>query len=300
MDLYVGFDSAWTDNVRAPGAICAVGMEGRKAVSYYPPRLVSFDVALSFIRDIAPSDGVTIVAIDQPTIVPNSTGMRPVERAASSLISWLGGGVQPSNKHRVGMFCEAAPIWRFLASLDAQEDPEQSRSALNGRFVMEVFPALALASLSDRFYGRLCAPKYNPARKKTFRATDWILVSQIAAEKAHQVGCSDLAIWCENIGTQIEVKKSDQDMLDAALCVIIAMGWRLESRDRSILLGDLETGYMVTPISRRCESDCAYLRSNTKYILMVYFRYSIYSARRCSCYGDKLFKSAAIIWFYKS
>jgi predicted RNase H-like nuclease len=35
------------------------------------------------------------MALDQPTIVRNATSMRAAERAAASLISWLGGGVQP-------------------------------------------------------------------------------------------------------------------------------------------------------------------------------------------------------------
>ena len=37
-----------------------------------------------------------------------------------------------------------------------------------GLYVIEVFPAIALASLDTRFFGRLRAPRYNPDRKKTF------------------------------------------------------------------------------------------------------------------------------------
>jgi predicted RNase H-like nuclease len=129
--LYIGFDSAWTDNSEAPGAICTVGIETGHARRFHAPQLALFDEALTFIRRVRPDDGVTLIALDQPTVVPNLTGMRPVERVAASLISSLGGGVQPSNRGKLGMFCDASPIWRFLTALGAEERAEQARLATN-------------------------------------------------------------------------------------------------------------------------------------------------------------------------
>src|SRR5579863_6879477 len=142
MDIYIGFDSAWTDNPRAPGAICAVSIEEGNPTGFHAPQLVSFDQALTFIQETRSTTGVTLVALDQPTVVPNLVSMRPVERVAASLVSWLGGGVQPANRGRQGMFCDASPIWRFLTALGAEESPEQARAAANGLYLMEVFPAL--------------------------------------------------------------------------------------------------------------------------------------------------------------
>ncbi len=133
---------------------------GPSLCQFQAPRLVSFARAHAFIRAASSDDGCTLLALDQPTIVPNATGMRPVERAAASLISWLGGGVQPSNTGRLGMFCSASPIWRLLTELGAVENPEEARLATQGLYLMEVFPALALASFSDEFFGRLNGPRY--------------------------------------------------------------------------------------------------------------------------------------------
>ena len=110
-EVYVGFDSAWTDNERAPGAICALEIAGGGLRRFHPPRLVRFAEALEFIREVRSPNGVTLVALDQPTIVRNHTSLRPVERVAASLISWLGGGVQPSNRSKIGMFCDNSPKW---------------------------------------------------------------------------------------------------------------------------------------------------------------------------------------------
>ena len=249
MDTFVGFDSAWTDNRKAPGAIAAVSVEDGVVVGWHPPRLVSFDGALAFIGDVRSRDGVTLVALDQPTVVANAAGMRPVERAAASLVSWLGGGVQPSNTGRVGMFCPAPSVWRFLAALGAVEDPEAARSAREGLFLVEVFPAVALASLHPDFFGRLAAPRYNPARRRTFRPADWVRVSGAAAAEAEALGCAELAAWCTAAGALERPTKADQDMLDAALCTLVALRWRRRPRDQSLLLGDLASGYMVMPAS---------------------------------------------------
>src|SRR5208283_1737501 len=60
-------------------------------------------------------DGITLIALDQPTVVPNSTGMRPVDRVAASLAGWLGGGVQPANRGRLGIFSSSSPIYARAA-----------------------------------------------------------------------------------------------------------------------------------------------------------------------------------------
>lgn len=249
MDTYIGFDSAWTDNPKAPGAICAVFAEANQIVRFDQPQLASFKEALSFIRSIRLSDGLTLVALDQPTIVTNASGMRPVERAAASFIGWIGGGVQPANRSRIGMFCDASPIWRFLAELGAVEDPEAARNATSGLYVMEVFPCIALASFDGSFCSRLGAPRYNPGRRQTFRATDWTRVALAAGQNARAMGATEIAEWCDTMSKITPPSKADQDKLDSILCAVIALRWRLGARDECLMLGDIKTGYMVMPAS---------------------------------------------------
>ena len=249
MDVYIGFNSAWVDNPKTPGAICAVGIKDGQPAQFHVPRLASFDQALAFIKSVSADDGITLIALDQPTVVPNLTGMRPVDLVTSSLVGWLGGGVQPANRGKLGMFCNASPIWRFLTALGALQDPEQARLATDGLYLMEVFPALALASLGFEFFGRLAGPKYNPDRRKTFRTDDWTRVAEVAAQEFQALSCEEMAGWCRNAGRTGQPKKADQDMIDSALCVLIALRWRLRPRNDSLLIGDLTTGYMVVPAS---------------------------------------------------
>ena len=249
MDTLIGFDSAWTDKKSAPGAICALLVDEGRTVTFHPPRLSTFDEALEFIESVKSPDGATLIALDQPTIVPNLTSMRPVERVAASLISWIGGGVQPANRGKVGMFCDASPIWSFLGRLGATEDPEAARTATTGTHVMEVFPALSLPSLDPQFFNRLSGPRYNPGRKKTFRLEDWQKVARVAEAQFVSFGVPDAAEWCAIDAERDQPTKADQDRLDAMLCLLVAMHWRLAPRDQSIMLGDLDTGYMIFPAS---------------------------------------------------
>lgn len=246
--VVVGFDAAWTDNPRKPGAICAVRFAEGRWVDSYEPRLVSFDEGLKFIRSVEVAGVPTLVALDQPTIVPNASGSRPVDKIAGSLISWVGGGVQPANRSKVGMFDDAAPVWRFLEALDAAQEPEHARSTTKGRHLLEVFPALALTALEPTFLARLAGPRYNPERRKAFRQDHWRKVLEVVAGEARQLGCESVLDWLAELDVE-PVRKDHQDRLDAIICLLVGIRWRLEPRARSVMLGCVNLGYMVAPVT---------------------------------------------------
>ncbi|OWV91029.1 DUF429 domain-containing protein [Rhizobium sp. R693] len=243
----VGFDSAWTDNPKARGAVCVIRLDHGSAHLRLAPRLASFAEALSVIKDEANEAQRCVIALDQPTIVPNLTGSRPVDKVAGSLISWIGGGVQPASRSKIGMFDDVAPIWSFKQTLGAAEDPELARIASSGTFLLEVFPALALASIERAFCSRLAAPKYNPANRKRFRINDW----QAVVEAVRRFGVSNslrnVDEWCSVVASHEAPRKSDQDKLDALICGLIGLHWLVAPRDQSVMIGDLRDGYMISP-----------------------------------------------------
>ena len=243
----IGFDSAWAD--KSPGAICALDCDESGRISFEAPRLVNFKQGIQFVREAEASRACTLVAIDQPTIVPNETGSRPVERVAASLISYIGGGVQPSNSSKTALFGPNAPIWKFKSALAANEGAERARIALNGVHLIEVFPALALAGLNHEFAASDGAPKYNPSKRDKFRLRDWRRVAETVYEKARSLELNELARWSRDQARCPNPRKADQDCLDAAICVLIGAIWRMCDRSDSVVIGDLESGYMVSPVS---------------------------------------------------
>lgn len=111
-------------------------------------------------------------------------GARSAERGAGSVISFIGGGVQPANRGKAAMFGDDAPIWRFLEAVDARQDPMAVTHAEAGRFLIEVLPALALPGFEPAFAGRFGAPKYNPGNRRRFRKADWRAVTDVVAQVA--------------------------------------------------------------------------------------------------------------------
>ena len=163
-------------------------MLANRLAAFQQPELVSFDRAQKIIQNEASDGGYCLVALDQPSIVPNTNGMRPVDRVAASLVSFVGGGVQPANRSKLEMFGPDAPLWRFKAALSAMEDPELARTSAAGLYLIEVFPALALPALGPSFGGRLRGPRYNPARR-TFKAGDWRAVCEAVSAYASSIPC---------------------------------------------------------------------------------------------------------------
>ena len=83
--LLVGFDSAWTPT-KSGALVGALQLDGGTYSELGPPRIVDFPEAESVIvewqREKVPA--ATIVLLDQPTIVQNAAGQRPVENVVGS------------------------------------------------------------------------------------------------------------------------------------------------------------------------------------------------------------------------
>jgi predicted RNase H-like nuclease len=249
-EVLIGFDSAWTDSSKNPGAATAYVIEGGQRPTFYPPRLTTFGDALELIGEWTAEADYVLIAIDQPTVVPNNDGARPVDRVASSLISTLGGGVQPARKGGMGarMFGEGAAIWSFLDAVGAIQNPINARDAAAGRFLMEVFPALALPAMVPAIWQRRQAAKYNPVAKK-FDPNDWRMVASGVATFVRGLDAGALADWAEEQASRDAPRKADQDRLDAAICLAIALAWRRGPCVDTLQIGDERAGYMATIVS---------------------------------------------------
>jgi len=212
----------------------------------YSHKQVNFDEAIAFISDQRSKSSSCVIAIDQPTIVPNQTSTRPVDRVAASLMSFVGGGVQPANRSKMGMFDDEAPKWAFKKQLDAIEEPEESRIRATGVFLIEVFPALTLTALYPESCARLRCLKYNPVNIR-FCIEHWKIVIDTIARYADMAKLTKIKNWTLRLERNSRPTKADKDKLDSVLCVLIGYHWRLGPRADSILIGDTASGYMITP-----------------------------------------------------
>lgn len=250
-ELFIGFDSAWADNPKAPGAICALLVSENGQQNFHPPCLVGFDAAQAFIEKTGASSRYVLVAIDQPLIVNNPQGKRPCERVASAVLGRMQSAVQPANTEGSGkrFFGPDSGIRRFLARLQLSLAPNEARQSNNGCYAIEVFPALAMATIAHQTWERRRAAKYNPSRKKTFNLEDWGLVCRSARQWAADRELVQVAHWLDSAANIEEPRKADQDRLDAVICLLIAYVWRHDLADTCVAIGTEDEGCIVTPWS---------------------------------------------------
>jgi predicted RNase H-like nuclease len=251
--LLVGFDSAWTR--KKSGALAGAVREpcggwtelGIPLKADFP---TASQVIRGWIEEVAPDS--VVVMLDQPTIVQNSKGQRPVENLVAGPVSRAYGGVQPANRGRVEMFGVDAPVWEFLDEFGGPADLLQSPTK---SWVIETYPALALLSLGwalpdPKREFRL--PKYNPARRKTFRVQDWVHVCRTLGHDLWSSGLHDISDWLSDLEASEKPRKTDQDGVDACLC--LAIGIRLIEGGRCLMVGDNRSGYILVPWSETLES----------------------------------------------
>lgn len=115
--LLVGFDSAWTAG-NAGGVVGVMREKGGAMRSLGVPMAADFDEAARVVDRWWQKHGPdrTLILLDQPTIVANAVGQRPVENVVCSPVIRRRGAVQPANTARAEMFGDGAPVWGFLAA----------------------------------------------------------------------------------------------------------------------------------------------------------------------------------------
>jgi predicted RNase H-like nuclease len=258
--LLVGFDSAWTPTKIGAIVGALIHNDGR-ITELGPPHPAQFEDAAGVIRgwQTAHSASSTLVLLDQPTIVVNDVGQRPVEHIVCPCVSRRRGGMQPANRGRTDMFGPTAPLWAFLAGFGGAADPFGPPQSIR---VLETYPVLAIIALGwtladqERPGGRL--PKYNPERHKTFGISDWAHVCRTTSARLTAEGAPELGAWADIAATKTKPTKSDQDQLDACICLVSAL--HLARGRDALFVGCCDTGYIVVPdsetlrkeLERRC------------------------------------------------
>ena len=275
---FVGFDSAWS--VKNNGAISYAVFHGDDLEKVCLPQLSDFFDAARIIKKLQGECDDVLVAIDQPIIVPNSSGSRPVDTVAKSFMGQLGSAAQSAMRcgrgNQAAMFGDKAPVWKFINKIgpcvysgrtnDSDEnrafvDFEAAKVATGQTRMIEVYPAIALPALESEFMKprreeRRYAARYDPS-KDNFSPDDWKSVCATVKRYSAKFHLQSLSHWASEMvepwDSPQKPEKRHQDKIDAALCLIIALQWRRLS-NAVCAIGDLDQGYIVTPTSGETRS----------------------------------------------
>lgn len=258
--LLVGFDSAWTAN-NSGGLVGVLHSDDGNVRELGSPQIVDYPQAQAVISNWQAefSPKATVILLDQPTIVPNPSGQRPVENIVSSIVGLRYGGMQPANTSKQEMFGLRAPIWPFLSWFGGAANPLE---LVVGNRVFETYPVLAMISLGwtlpdssphPRPTGRM--PKFNPDRRKNFSLPDWRYVCRRASDEFKDRELKGIVQWINDAGQLSKPRKEDQDRLDACLCLLVAL--HLAEGKECLMVGNQDTGRIVVPHSAELHGELA-------------------------------------------
>ncbi len=240
---FTGFDSAWAAN--NSGAICDLALQDDGSLELvFDPEGSGWDQALERAEQEKSGD-LRVWAIDQPICVRNQSGCRSVERdLARALMADFACGAHSSN---LGNPCWArdAKIWSFLHALEENNYvhiPMSIPGAQNGHYYFECYPHPALLGLFD--LDRIV--KYKVRHRD---AGEWRKL--IGLLRSLAMGELPIRNICSFVHDGVEQDKENEDRLDAIISAYVAAYWWKFGTDRSTVIGNLDTGYIITPHSKR-------------------------------------------------
>lgn len=245
---YIGIDLAWTTR-NLSGAATLVGNPYTAALATPPQLLGSLDAIVNYVVAAAGA-GDAIVAVDAPLVVPNETGRRPAEAELAKVFQRFEAGAHPANRRLLdrgdGIKGEllverlAEHGFRHVSAIAAGE---------SGRLVTEVYPHAAMIGV----FGLPKTLKYKarPGRDKAVRAEAWrhyqrLLLGLATAEPAVREHAELLAVDVTTLRGQ--ALKGYEDKVDALMCAYIALFAHRWGAERCQSFGDMQSGYIFTPV----------------------------------------------------
>jgi predicted RNase H-like nuclease len=183
-----------------------------------------------------------IVAVDAPTIIPNATGMRLPDKLAHKHFGKYHAGCYPANLG-LPFASRTVEFGLVLEERGFQHAPNLQPKQM-GRYQIEVFPHPATIYL----FGLERILKYKKGRLAERRVEleklyQYIIQILPSCEPALRIR-NDLILDIPHRGAAL---KDLEDRLDSLICAYVAAHWWYWGKEKNVVLGDREQGYIVVP-----------------------------------------------------
>lgn len=246
--VYIGLDLAWSAR-NLSGAACLVG-DPAGATLVAPPALLGELTAIVAYVAQQVGSGPAIVAVDAPLLVPNVSGRRPAEAALGAAFRRYEAGAHPANRRLLARdgVVRGERLVELLAPLGFRPADRVDAGA-GGRLVTEVFPHPAMVAIFG--LERTLKYKARPGRSDAERLAAW---RRYQAQLAALAGADPplrghtALLQTDVAALRGRVRKAYEDQVDALFCAYIALYAHRWGAARCRTFGDLERGYIFTPV----------------------------------------------------
>lgn len=242
---FIGIDLAWQSQRNPSGAVALLGSGDRIEIAEVAPPLRGLPAIHDFIQRHA--IGTTVIAIDAPLIITNSSGQRRCERELSQR---FGGQHASCHSSNLSLYPNAASVQlaTWLASLGFVHAIAGAPLAM-----LEVYPHAAYIALFElpsiiRYKRGSAADKCAGLR---------IVQEKLARLPIEQSAALDDLLKRDPAAFRGKDRKSFEDSLDALLCAFLAYHFWWHGAPHWTMFGDREDGYIANPNSPLIESSVA-------------------------------------------
>lgn len=246
---FVGIDLGWQSGA---SGLCCLNWQNNCLEILDLTTKLEIESILTWIDRLVPNAESAIVAVDAPTLIPNQTGMRLPDKLTHKYFGRYHAGCYPANLARP--FAQRTVNFGLSLEQKGFIHAPEIKPQQPGRYQIEVFPHPATINLFrlDRILkykkGKLNdrSSELNKLRKLIFTVLPTLIPS---------LSQSSLPI-IPTIPSKITGKqlKSIEDQLDSLLCAYIAAYWWYWGKERNLVLGDINTGYIVVPAPQDSEN----------------------------------------------
>ena len=244
---FIGIDLGWVSG--ASGLCCLVWQDNKLEILELTTKQ-EIEAILTWIDSWVSPQEPAIVAVDAPTIISNQRGMRLADKLTHKYFGRYHAGCYPANLNRpfadrtVGMGASlTAKKFIHAPTIEARK---------LGRYQIEVFPHPATINLFN-LEKILKYKKGKLAERKAelTKLRDYIRDVLPKLEPSLNLNCSSenqkaatLTISDRSSGKEL---KTIEDKLDSLICAYVAAHWWYWGTAKNLVLGDVNTGYIIVP-----------------------------------------------------
>ncbi|QSJ17990.1 DUF429 domain-containing protein [Nostoc sp. UHCC 0702] len=236
---FIGIDLGWKSQ---PSGLCCLKWTNQQLQLLDLDRKEAIADILSWIDESVQQNEPAIIAVDAPTLIPNTTGSRLPDKLSHKHFGKYHAGCYPANMNLP--FAERTVNFGLALELRGFAHAPTIEPQKLSRYQIEVFPHPAIVHL----FGLERILKYKKGRISE-RRLELIKLYQyildILPNLSPPLHLSDSFVL--EIPTTGAALKATEDKLDSLICAYIAAHWWYWGEQRNLVIGDRTTGYIVIP-----------------------------------------------------
>ena len=239
---FVGIDFGWTSGA---SGLCYLVWEDEQLKILDLTTIVKIEAILTCIDSWISPEEPALIAVDAPTIINNQTGMRLVDKLTHKHFGKYHAGCYPANLN-LAFSDRTVGLGNSLSARNFSHAPE-IQAKQPGRYQIEVFPHPATINL----FGLNKILKYKKGkiaeRKLELNKLRNHIINILpnSIPKLDPSSSNKIPIIAD--GLKGKELKNIEDKLDSLLCAYIAAHWWYWGKQKNMVLGNLNTGYIVIP-----------------------------------------------------